>query len=348
MMKSVEDINFAQAIVGEAHGGAERFFVKLAIALHETGMAQTLFIGRDKDRFVELSDAGLKVQQFDFVKGPRGWLATKSFQRALSAAQPDVVMAWMNRAARRIPAGPYRRVARFGGYYPLKYYSGFDHIICNTPDLERFCKEEGWPAEKVSTISNFGELPDTPPVRRSDFETDGDAFVILACGRLHPSKGFDTLIRAMKNVPPNAVLWLAGAGEEEAELRALAVALDIEPKIRFLGWRHDQSSLLDQSDLCVVPSRHEPLSNVVIEAWSKRVPVVATASEGPSWLLGTSGTVGALVGIDDHDALGREISRFATDEALCRSVAAAAYQKWDTGFSKTAIVQQYIRFLQAL
>lgn len=347
-MMTVEKIRFAQTIVGEAHGGAERFFVKLAIALHEIGMEQSIFIGRDKERFEELSDAGLAVQQFDFTKGPKGWLATKAFQKALAAKEPDVVMAWMNRAARRVPAGNYKRVARFGGYYPLKNYSEFDHIICNTPDLERFCKTEGWAADKVSTISNFGELPDMPPVQRAEFDTPEDAFVILACGRLHSSKGFDTLIRAMQHAPSHAVLWLAGAGEEEGELRSLADELNLTARVRFLGWRHDQSSLFEQSDLCAVPSRHEPLSNVVVEAWSRRVPVVATRSEGPSWLLGDSGAVGTLVAVEDHEALGAEIMRFANSAALRNSVSNAAFEKWKSGFSKPAIVDQYLRFLESL
>ncbi len=347
-MKLAENIKFAQVMVGEAQGGAERFFVKLAIALSAAGLRQSLFIGHDKDRFEELSDAGLPVQQFTFDRGPKGWLATKAFQRALMAEDANVVMAWMNRAARRIPAGNYKRVARFGGYYPLKYYSGFDHIICNTPDLERFCVSKGWDNKKVRTISNFGELPNMPPVRRADFDTAENAFVILACGRLHPSKGFDTLIRAMQDVWPHAVLWLAGAGEEEAALHSLADQLNLASRIRFLGWRHDQSSLLDQADVCVVPSRHEPLSNVVIEAWSKKVPVVASASEGPSWLIGDAGTFGTLFPIDDHEALSREITRFVKDDALRNRVADAAFEKWKTGFSKSAIVDQYLRFLQEL
>lgn len=347
-MKSAENIKFAQVLVGEAQGGAERFFVKLAIALSEVGLQQSLFIGHDKDRFEELSDAGLEVQQFTFDKGPKGWLATKAFQRALVAEDANVVMAWMNRAARRIPVSSFKRVARFGGYYPLKYYSGFDHIICNTPDLERFCISEGWESKKVCTISNFGELPNMPPVRRADFDTVENAFVILACGRLHPSKGFDTLIRALQNVPSHAVLWLAGAGEEEATLRSLADQLNLASRIRFLGWRHDQSSLLDQADICAVPSRHEPLSNVVIEAWSKNVPVVASASEGPSWLIGNTGKFGALFPIDDYEALCREITRFVKDDALRNSVSNAAFEKWNTSFSKSAIVDQYLRLLQDL
>lgn len=346
-MKPVENILLAQAIVGEAHGGAERFFVKLAIALHEAGLRQSLFIGRDRERYEELSDAGLSVQQFDFGKGISGWQAGRTFRKALTARQPDVVLAWMNRAARRVPAGNYKRVARFGGYYPLKYYAGFDWIICNTPDLERYVIEQGWDEARTSTISNFGELPAAAPVRRADFDTAEDAFVILACGRLHPSKGFDTLIRAMQSVP-EAVLWLAGAGEEEAALRQLAEQLDVAARIRFLGWRHDQSSLLEQADLCVVPSRHEPLSNVVIEAWSKKVPVVATASEGPSWLLGETQSFGILVATDDHQALAGAISTLAQDDERRAAVAKAGFLKWQSGFSRPAIVNQYISFLQTI
>ena len=41
-------------------------------------------------------------------------------------------------------------------------------------------------------------------------------------------------------------------------------------------------ALLAAADLLVCPSRHEPLGNVVIEAWAAGVPVVATASDGPA------------------------------------------------------------------
>ena len=37
------------------------------------------------------------------------------------------------------------------------------------------------------------------------------------------------------------------------------------------------------ADCFVMPSRHEPLGNVVLEAWATGVPCVTTASEGPRW-----------------------------------------------------------------
>jgi len=63
---------------------------------------------------------------------------------------------------------------------------------------------------------------------------------------------------------------------------------------------------------------------------------------------GDAGTFGTLFPIDDHQALCREITRFVKDDALRNSVADAAFEKWKTGFSKSAIVDQYLRFLQTL
>ena len=48
--------------------------------------------------------------------------------------------------------------------------------------------------------------------------------------------------------------------------------------MRFLGWRTDPSALYRSADVCVFPSRYEPLGNVVIQAWAHGLPVAAAAS----------------------------------------------------------------------
>lgn len=60
------------------------------------------------------------------------------------------------------------------------------------------------------------------------------------------------------------------------------------------------------------------------------------------------GSFGTLFPIDDHVALCREITRFVKDDALRNSVSNAAFEKWNTSFSKSAIVDQYLRLLQDL
>ena len=63
-------------------------------------------------------------------------------------------------AARHTPAGSWARIGRLGGYYNLKYYKGFDHLVANTEDIAEWVVGQGWPAGKVSHIPNFAQAPE--------------------------------------------------------------------------------------------------------------------------------------------------------------------------------------------
>ncbi len=175
-------------------------------------------------------------------------------------------------------------VGRLGGYYDLKYYRGCDHLIANTRDIVAYVVRHGWPAERVHYLPNFVTGQTAPPLPRASLATPDDAPLALALGRLHRNKGFDVLIEAVAKVP-RLHLWLAGEGDERPVLEGLARTLAVEDRVHFLGWRDDVAALLAACDVLVSSSRHEPLGNVVIEAWAAGVPVVATASEGPRALI---------------------------------------------------------------
>ena len=343
-MNPRRDLRLLQLLVGEPHGGAERFFVKLAVALKEAGIRQKLVIKSDAARFRELAFHGCDVVCLPFGSGFSDLSARWRLRGIVREFRPTVAMAWMNRAARRMPSGPFVKVARLGGYYPLRFYRRFDWIVCNTPDLVVHAQNEGWPPRRLRMISNFGQLPPTAPVKRSDLATPDDAFVMLASGRLDPTKGFDVAIGALAAVP-GAILWLAGAGKHEEALRHHAASLGLSDKVRFLGWRDDQAALLAACDVCVVPSRHEPLSNVIVEAWSQKVAVVATASEGPSWLL-AEGRGGLLVPVDDVGALARAVNRVRLELDLKNRLITEGHTKWRESFSRDVIVDTYIRFFE--
>ena len=344
-MMTRRDLRLFQLLVGEPHGGAERFFVKLAVDLKDAGITQKLVIKSDAARLEELASCGCDVVGLPLGSGIGDLMARWQLRGIVRDFRPTVAMAWMNRAARRMPSGPFVKVARLGGYYPLRYYRRFDWLVCNTPDLLRFVEKCGWPPERARMISNFGERrPGTAPIRRSELATPDDAFVILASGRLDPTKGFDVAIRALRDIP-GSILWLAGAGAEEPVLRQLAQSLGLQDRTRFLGWRDDQAALLAACDVCVVPSRHEPLSNVILEAWSQQVAVVAAASEGPGWLL-ADGRGGLLVPVDDVGALGQALDRLRLEPDLRHRIAAEGHAKWRESFSRDVVVETYLRFFE--
>lgn len=334
-----------QVMAGGPQGGAEAFFERLAIALRAPDMDQLLAIRRDPERAARLRAAGLTVSEHTF--GGRLDLSTPwQLRRLARRFQPDVTLAWMNRGTRMAPAKPGVLLARLGGYYSLKYYRHCRHLIGNTRDIVDYLVRSGWPADRAHYLPNFVTASDAEPESRAAHDTPADAPLLLALGRFHRNKGFDVLLAALTDVP-GAVLWLAGAGPEETRLRQQAIALGIDDRVRWLGWRQDVGPLYRACDVFVCPSRHEPLGNVVIEAWAHRAAVVAADASGPASLLADRET-GRLVPRENPAALATALAETLTQPAEAAAIAEAGHQAFAAQFSEAVVVRQYRDFLQSV
>jgi glycosyltransferase involved in cell wall biosynthesis len=165
-------------------------------------------------------------------------------------------------------------------------------------------------------------------------------------GRLHPNKGFDVLLRAIALLP-RGHLYLAGAGPEEAALRALATELGITDRVSFLGWRRDIGALLAAADMFICSSRHEPLGNVVLEAWSAAKPVIAAAAQGPTELI-SDGADGLLVPKEDAPALAAAITGLAENPARASALGAAGRAHFTASFAEAPVMARWQRLLAEL
>lgn len=340
-----------QALAGAQYGGAERFFERLVPALGDSGIEQHVLIRKDRRRHQLLTAAGLAdVQQLPF--GNRFDLMTRiGFRRAVRDFAPDIVFTWMSRATQLAPNSPldgrpFKRVARLGGYYDLKYYRGCDYLIGDTQSIVEYLVREGWPAERAVYLPNFVNSTPGKALSRHDFYVPEGAPLLLALGRLHAHKGFDVLLRALTQLP-EAYLLLAGVGPERQALEALAVHEGVKPRVRFLGWREDIGDLMATADLFVHPARHEPLGNVILEAWAHRRPVVATASDGPRLLI-EDGNTGLLSPIDDPAALAAAVRGVLADAGAAARMAAAGHARYQRDFTKAAVVGQYRAFFERI
>ena len=326
-------------------GGAETYFVSLVEALARAGVPQAAAIRRHPDREARLKAAGVPVRALPFG-GPLDVITRPAVAGFASVQGAKVALAWMNRAARHTPRGPanggWARIGRLGGYYNLKYYRNFDHLVANTEDIADWIVGQGWAAGKVSCIPNFAAAPsDVPALDRASLDTPADAPLLLGMGRLHESKAHDVSLQALTRLP-GAYLWIAGAGPLEAKLHGMAAALGVSDRVRFLGWRTDPSALYRAADVCVFPSRYEPLGNVVIQAWAHGLPVVAAESQGPRSLI-TPGKDGLLVPVDDPEALAEGVRQVLGDSVLASRLTRNGEQRVEADFSEAAVVARWKR-----
>jgi glycosyltransferase involved in cell wall biosynthesis len=333
-----------QAMGGARHGGAEGFFLRLAAALHRAGQDQLVLL-RHKEHAAVLRQAGIAVRELPFG-GIFDRATAADFRRAVAEYRPDIVLTWMSRASRLCPDGDFVHVARLGGYYDLKSYRGCDHLIFNTRDLVASFVAKGWPAARAHYLPNFVDAAPAAPLARATLATQAKVPLALALGRLHENKGFDVLLAALANVP-DLHLWLAGEGPLRRTLEDQAASLGIAGRVRFLGWRDDVAALLAAADFLVSSSRHEPLGNVVLEAWAAGRAVVATAAAGPSELI-EDGESGILVPVEDAVSLAAALRGLAGDPSLRARLADAGHAAYLAQFTEAAVVRRYRDFFAAV
>jgi len=334
-----------QAMAGAEFGGAEAFFIRLVLALDRAGLDQRVVIRKHPARTQVLRDAGIEPVELRFG-GMMDFGTKAALKREIQAYQPDLVLTWMNRATAQCPKGDFVHVARLGGYYDLKYYRGCDHLVGNTEDIRNYLVSDGWPAERAHYLPNFVPGHQAEAAPRRDFFTPDGAPLVVALGRLHENKAFDVLLKAMARVP-DAYLWIAGEGPLRGDLEKIAEANGVKPRTRFLGWREDTAALLAAADIFVCPSRHEPLGNVVLEAWAQGTPVIAADSYGPGTLIENREN-GILVPVDDALTMGKALRNLFEDDELRHRIARQGQKAYQANFTEQIVIDQYLDFFQSV
>ncbi|WP_237173568.1 glycosyltransferase family 4 protein [Paracandidimonas lactea] len=155
-----------------------------------------------------------------------------------------------------------------------------------------------WPLARVEPIVE-------PPPRRGRFR-------LLAVGRLHPQKGFDVLISAFALVAryfPDWDLVILGEGELREPLQAQIDAAGVADRVMLAGRVGNVGDWYVQSDLYVLSSEVEGLSNTLLEAMASGLPSVAfDCDTGPREIV-RNGIDGVLVRpVSDHEALAAHLS----------------------------------------
>jgi glycosyltransferase involved in cell wall biosynthesis len=183
----------------------------------------------------------------------------------------------------------------------------------------------------------------------------GDETRWLACGRLVPKKGFDTLLAAcslLRDGGSRFRLGIIGAGPEERKLRALATELKLDGHVRFLG-RVDNRRVLEEigrSHALVVPSVRDRrgdidgIPNVIIEAMALERPVVGSDLSGIPEVI-RPGETGLLVEPGDALGLSDAMARIGEDRDAAAAMGARGRRLIEERFDVRRNIEEQIRLL---
>jgi glycosyltransferase involved in cell wall biosynthesis len=138
------------------------------------------------------------------------------------------------------------------------------------------------PATVAVVPHGAGRPPDVEPVPEAELRAkyalgSGRAVLCVAAKRPHKNQGL--LLRALEHLEPDVVVMLAGHAEPyEEELRAEAVRLGVQDRVRFLEFVPDAEleGLWRLADCAVFPTLGEGFGLPVIEAMARGVPVACS------------------------------------------------------------------------
>lgn len=171
---------------------------------------------------------------------------------------------------------------------------------------------------------------------------EGDNF--LFAGRLSSEKGVDVLLRAWGLLRNSGRmtrgLRIAGTGPEEMNARAIAIGW---PEVVFLGQISGAAlrEEMGRAAAVVLPSIwYEGLSRVMIEAFSKGTPVIASRLGSMAEVL-ADGENGVLFNVGEAEDLAAVLERFpALSSDGCRRLRAGARSQYERFYSNEVVYQR--------
>jgi glycosyltransferase involved in cell wall biosynthesis len=157
----------------------------------------------------------------------------------------------------------------------------------------------------------------------------GSKSYILCVGRLHKQKAYDVLLKAFKEISPKLDNWhiiILGKGELKKELHKMAEDLNISDKIEWKGHVSNPYIYYKNADIYVLPSRHEGMSNSLLEAMSFGLPVIVSDACHGSLDIVKHKQTGVVIPVNDHLALASAIEYLANNDSFRKSLGKAGKQ----------------------
>lgn len=224
-------------------------------------------------------------------------------------------------------------------YIERKLYSQADMIVAVSQGYAEGLKRYGIEADRIEVVLNavrtdkFLPFIEKKNQTRQDLGFSTEDFLIATAGRLSPEKAQSDLIAAFAQLChqyTNIHLVVCGSGPLRETLERKAAESGCR-NVHFLGHRTDLDCLMPAFDLFVLPSLTEGLPNVLLEAASCHVPIVATRVGGVPEIV-TDGESGLLVESGNVSQLAQGIERCLNDRELAKQLAFAAYRVVETKY----------------
>lgn len=284
----------------------------------------------------------------------------RAYQRLLKTEQPDLVITYSIKPniygglACRLAGIPYcanvqglgtafqrKGLAQFVTFlYKLALGKAKTVFFENTANAEEFCRRGILSAGKETVLPGAGINLDRYPCIPYP---ENEAVHFLYLGRVMREKGMDELFDAARKLHEKygagVVLDIVGFYDDEG-YKAQVEQLAAEGIAVFHGFQSDPVPYYAAADCVVLPSYHEGMSNVLLEAAATGRPVITSDIPGCREAV-EDGKTGLLCKAGDSESLYTQMARMAETSPTARqAMGQAAHEKMRREFAKRLVVEK--------
>lgn len=235
-------------------------------------------------------------------------------------------------------------------YLPVEWYLSFytDLLITINKEDYEFSKKHLHAAKNAFIpgvgidIDRFSGTGVDKAAKRRELGVPEDCFLLLSVGELNKNKNHEVVIRALAETGKQDIHYLiAGEGELEGDLSALASACGLEGRVHLTGFREDVNEIYHSGDVNVFPSIREGFGLAAVEGMAAGLPLICSdnrgtrsyAQDGVNALVCPGNSIGEYT---------ENILRLYNDRDLLKKLSANA-KEHATRFSTETVNQQMMR-----
>ena len=324
-----------------------------------------------RSKGVEVKCPGFSKQSYERLKFSRVTtliLAIGFLAREFLSYKPDVAHYFLPEAyilgglLSTVFGTPYRVMSRRSrNFYQQRspitrierlLHGRMDRILTNSTANLADLKSEGVSEDRLilcyngidsteyDVVASQRKMPSWLPIENGDI-------VVTCVANLIPYKGHADIISALKILKDKRmikggrrvkILFVGRDSGIQQELESEAIRAGVRDQLVFLGSRADVGEILAVSDIGILASHEEGMSNALLEYMCFSLPIVATDVGGNRETLGDAGR---LVPAASPDLMASALAELSNDTSLARSSGERARHRVEDQFPLCQTIKIY-------